>query len=113
MANPFQDFIASEFLEQTPQASYLSSPLGKQFMKRSTGVQDPAKKRFFQESFQDIYQDYLGKLGAQAREGQTPDTTFTDYLGTDPFTERFAGLTPSEKGIYTQNYNPRTRHIYY
>ena len=81
MANPFQDFIASEFLEQTPQASYLSSPLGKQFMKRSTGVQDPAKKRFFQESFQDIYQDYLGKLGAQAYiTNDTMETNIIIYI---------------------------------
>ena len=111
--NPFQSFVASEFLEQTPQAAYLSSPIGQQFMQRPTGIQDPSKRKFFQESFQNIYQDYLGKLGTQARAGEVPDTTFTDYLSTAPFTERYARLTPAERGIYTQNYNPRTRHIYY
>ena len=34
--NPFQNFVATEFLEQNPQAAYLSSPIGQQFMTRST-----------------------------------------------------------------------------
>ncbi len=111
--NPFQNFVATEFLEQNPQAAYLSSPIGQQFMTRSTGVEDPTRRRFFQESFQNIYQDYLGKLGSQARAGEVPETTFRDYLTTNPFTERFARLTPQQRGIYTQDYNPRTRMIFY
>ncbi len=111
--NPFQNYIASEFLETQPRATYLSSPFAEQWQTRSTGITDPSKRRFYQSSFQDIYNDYLAKLGTQARGGEVPSMRFRDYLADDPFTERFSRLTPMQKGIYSQDYNPRTRQIYY
>ena len=113
MANPFFDFVADEFLEQTPSAAYYSSPMAEGFMTRPTGVTDPSRKNYFQESFQDFYNEYLGQLGTQARGGEVPSMRFRDYLANDPFTERYSRLTPKQRGIYSQDYNPRTRQIYY
>ena len=114
MANPFRDYLPQEFLEQTPSAAYYSSPAASEFYTRPSGTTDPSKKKFYQESFQDIYSDYLGKLGTQARGGETPDLRFTDYLSqADPFTERYAKLSPYERGINTGYYAPKTRFIYY
>ena len=31
----------------------------------------------------------------------------------DPFTDKYSGLTPEQKGIYSQTYNPRTRTLFY
>ena len=114
MANPFRDYLPQEFLEQTPSAAYYSSPQASEFYTRPSGTVDPSKKKFYQESFQDIYSDYLGKLGTQARGGETPDLRFTDYLSqADPFTERYAKLSPYERGISPRTFAPSTRFIYY
>ena len=114
MANPFRDYLPQEFLEQTPSAAYYSVPSASEFYTRPSGTIDPSKKKFYQESFQEIYSDYLGKLGSMAREGETPDLKFTDYLSREnPFTERYARLSPYERGINTGYYAPKTRFIYY
>lgn len=136
MANAFESFITQgispsfgsmvgqEFLEQTPRAAYLGSPMGANFMRRpgQTDTQDPSRKRFYQQNFQTFYDDYLAKLGEQAygdmvpgvgRQYETPTMNFRDYLAQDPFTEKYSALTPEQRGIYTQNYSPRTRTLFY
>ena len=114
MANPFIDYLPQEFLEQTPSAAYYSSPQASEFYTRPSGTVDPSKKKFYQESFQDIYSDYLGKLGGIAREGEVPELRFTDFLSqANPFTERYSGLSPYERGINTRTFAPSTRFIYY
>lgn len=114
MNNPFRDYLPQEFLEQTPSAAYYSVPSASEFYTRPSGTIDPSKKKFYQESFQDIYSDYLGKLGTQAREGETPDLRFTDYLSqASPFTERYSALSPYERGMNTRTFAPSTRFIYY
>ena len=95
MTNPFRDYLPQEFLEQTPSAAYYSSPAASEFYTRPSGTVDPSKKKFYQESFQDIYSDYLGKLGGIAREGEVPELRFTDFLSqANTFTERYSGLSP-------------------
>ena len=138
MTNPFESFmqpnfqnmVGQEFLETTPQAAYSASPRGANFMRRpgQTSMQDPTRKRFYQNNFQTFYDDYLSKLGTQAygdvglpgqpgqpstREYGIPTMNFRDYLQQDPFTEKYAALTPQQKGIYSQDYNPRTRTLFY
>ena len=136
-SSAFQDFlspswqkeIGNTFLEQNPLATYLSSPTGEAFTRGGLIEQEsaaqggamrgqtPAKRRFYQQSFQDVYNDYLGQLGSQAREGEIPTSTFRDYLSTDPFTERYSRLTPDERRYYgsqgQSTFAPRTRQIYY
>ena len=114
MTNPFRDYLPQEFLEQTPSAAYYSSPAASEFYTRPSGTIDPSKKKFYQESFQDIYSDYLGKLGTIAREGEVPELRFTDYLSqANPFTERYSTLSPYERGINSRVFAPSTRFIYY
>ena len=98
----------SDFLEYQPQAAYYSSPTG-----RSFGQGSPNRRRHFQDSFQDYYNQYLGELGSRARQGEISPLKFADYLERDPFTERYSRLSPTQRGIYSQDYSPSTRFIYY
>ena len=152
--NPFADFLpfgydptniysnfGEQFLTDNPQIAYLSSPTAEAFTREgitgreSTEVggamrgRTPSKERFYQQSFQDIYQGYLGRLGEIARAGQMPSLAFTEYLrgdidtttgqpiqGTDPLSQRYSAMSPSERSYFggsTQAYAPRTRQIYY
>ena len=114
MTNPFTDYLPQEFLETTPSAAFYSSPTATDFYTRPSGTIDPSKKRFYQDSFQDIYNEYLGRLGTMAREGETPNLRFTDYLSqADPFTERYERLTPYQRGMSRRAFAPSTRFIYY
>ena len=125
----WQQEIGKPLLEQNPLATYLSSPTGEAFTREglieaepgtmggAMRGQTPAKRRFFQQSFQDVYNDYLAQLGGQARQGEIPTTTFREYLATDPFTERYSRLTPNERSYYgaqrQSTFAPRTRQIFY
>jgi len=114
IGNPFEDYLPQEFLETSPSAAYYSSPGAAEFYTRPSGQVDPTRKKFYQESFQDIYNEYLGKLGGMAREGEIPDLRFSDYLSSaDPFKERFERLTPYQRGQSTRAFAPSTRFIYY
>ena len=111
--NPFSDWTVGELDSPgAERAAYYSSFAGKGF-----GEGSPAKRRFFESSFDQIYSDYLGKLGQQIRgskEGiSTEPLKWTDYLRDDPFTERYSNLTPSERGEYLGRYSPSARRIYF
>lgn len=111
--NPFSDWTVGELDSPgAERAAYYSSFAGKGF-----GEGSPAKRRFFESSFDQIYSDYLGKLGQQIRgskEGiSTEPLKWTDYLRDDPFTERYSKLTPSERGEYLGRYSPSARRIYF
>ena len=138
--NIYSNF-GEQFLTDNPQIAYLSSPTAEAFTREgitgreSTEVggamrgRTPSKERFYQQSFQDIYQGYLGRLGEIARAGQMPSLAFTEYLrgdidpttgqpiqGTDPLSQRYSAMSPSERSYFggsTQAYAPRTRQIYY
>lgn len=68
------------------------------------------QKKFFQNNYQDIFNEYLGALGQQIRQGQSPNLKFTDYLSQTPFTERYSSLSPEQRGETQQGrFSPRTR----
>ena len=75
MAQPGQlplDF--SDFLEQQPRAlyqSYLNDP-----RTRMTS----SMRRYYQNQFQNIQQEYLGELARQMRQNKVPTMRFQDYL---------------------------------
>jgi len=100
--------LSRDFLESNPTAAYYSSPVGTTFGSKSSN-----RQKFFRDSFQDIYNQYLGQLGSKAREGEISSQRFTDYLEQDPFTERYSGISPTQKGVYSQRFSPSTRFIYY
>ena len=59
--NPFQDFLSGSgnwyqlLLSEMPLEQYYSSPAGMDF-----GGRSPRRQRYFDHSYQDIYQDYMG-----------------------------------------------------
>ena len=109
--NPFADWENSSYLdqdtEQSRRAAYFSSPFGKAFAGRS-----PSAQRYFESSFADIYNEYLGRLGEQVGRGETPEK-WTTYLQSDPFTARYSALPPSARGEYISSFAPSTRRLFY
>ena len=112
--NPFADYLdggsswGSLLLEQLPQAAYFSSPTGQSF-----GAGSPRQQRYFQQNYQDTFNQYMGALGQQLREGQSPNLSFQQFLEQDPWTSRYSQLPQAARGVNTGMYNPRTRHLYY
>ena len=70
----------------------------------------PRQRQYAGNNYQDIFNEYLGALGQQIRQGQTPNLKWTDYLSQTPFTQRFSALSPEMRGQGDmQRFNPRTR----
>ena len=111
MASPFL-----EFLETQPAAAYYSSPGGMAFMAGMSPAAYqaiPMDARAYENQFQNVYNDYLGALGTQIRGGVAPTLRFTDYLEQNPFTERYAALTPQQAGRSVSRFSPSMRQIYF
>ena len=112
--NPFSDYLdggstwGSLLLEQLPQAAYYSSPAGQTF-----GAQGSRQQRYFQQNYQDVYNQYMGALGQQMRQGQNPNLSFQQFLEQDPWTSRYSQLPQAARGVNTGVNNPRTRFLYY
>ena len=108
--NPFMDF-----LEYEPEAAYYSSPAGW----AGTGAfaqGTPNQKRYYQNQFQNVYNQYLGSLGGLLRQGVMPtatENTFANFLGNYDWTERYTAEPPQMRGEFSQQFNPRTRQIYF
>ena len=124
-ANPFQDFLEGQgnwyqaLLSEMPLEQYYSSPAGRGFTRTrpytmgptTTQRPVPRRQRFFDESYQDIYRDFLGNTGEALRAGGVPQT-WDQFLQTDPWTKRFTSLPQSARGRTGIAYNPRTRFLY-
>ena len=93
------------FLEEEPRAAY--------FGFQNLFGKTPARKNYYQNQFQRIYDEYLGTLGQQALGGQAPTTKFVDFMRAFPFTERYAQLPPSMRGEFPGRFNPLTRSIFF
>jgi hypothetical protein len=107
--NTFYDFNPGWWkgvLEEYEPGQYYSSPTGIGFGKRS-----PRRQRYFQNSYQDILQNYYGKAGTAMREGKAP-ISFMDYLETNPWTARYSSLPQASRGVTGMAANPRTRFLF-
>ena len=69
----------SDFLESQPQALYQS------FLTDPSARMPSSMKRYYQNQFSNIQNEYIGSLARQMREGQLPTRTFQDYLSKDVF----------------------------
>ena len=104
-AFPGTNFL--DFLEQEPRAAFFSDPGFLQQRQKS-----PRRKRFFENQFSNIHNQFLGALGAQIRGGETPTGRFTDFLGGFDFEREYAGMPPSLRGDFTMSLlNPKTRFL--
>ena len=87
MAEPnFLNF--SDFLETQPQALYQS------YLGDPKSNMTSSMKRYYQNEFSNIQNEYLGKLARDMREGSVPTYRFDDYLKSDVFTQP-RSTTPS------------------
>ena len=133
--NPFNQYTG-DMLEYKPELAYYSSPAAKTFAK------SPSRRQYFQRSFGDIYNQYLGKLGEESRlTGSAPTLRFQDFLDPtkqtrtlinkrlgladqsreflkdEPFTKRYTSMTPEMRGAFgserARTSAPSTRFIYF
>lgn len=93
MQNPWAGFLEAE-----PKTAYFS--YGDRFG-GPTGSQ--RQRNFFQNQFSEIYNQYLGRLGAQVRAGQVPTEQWNDYLGGFDFNNWYQNQTTAQERNPRQN----------
>lgn len=72
----------------------------------------PAQRRFFENEFSNIRDQFLGTLGSMALQEQEPTGSFSDYLGGINFNQRFAALPPALRGASMGRFAPQTRFLF-
>ena len=110
--NAFDDYY-STMLEAQPELAYMGAVSSTPFM----GT-DPMQRRaqdYYRGQFSDIYNQYLGQKAKEYTNKVDPSqmTSFTDYLGQFPFTQRYTSLTPAQRGVGTRQFSPSTRYIFF
>ena len=109
MATTFQSFSPdwwSQVLQEFEPAQYYSSYEGLGFAGGS-----PRRRRFFEDAYQGITQDYYQTAGTAMRQGLEP-TTFQEFLETNPWTARYGRLPQTARGMTGVMASPRTRFLY-
>lgn len=102
---PTQDpwfFSPDELLEDAPRETFFS--FQNQFGRA------PTQRRYFQDQFQDIYNQYLGTF-AQQIQGRTPRSTFSEFMGDFDFNQQFGQIPPSIRGATTSRFAPPARFL--
>jgi hypothetical protein len=102
----------SSLLETMPEAAYYSRP-------EMFGT-SPRQRRYFQNQFRDIHNQYLGQLGKQLRAGTMPSLRFSEFLDypnlfneqPDFLRRQYMSETPSARGATTQRFAPPTRFMF-
>ena len=121
----FDNYFQTQ-LEAEPQTAYMGI-VGQRFGDGGKGFMAGAQN-YFQDNFSNMYNKHLGQKGqelmtrskalstGQDMSKQPPLTSFMDYLQRDvanPFTERYASMTPRQRGTSTSKFAPSTRYILY
>ena len=94
--NPFSDILESE-----PRAGY--------FAYQNQVGSSPNQKKWFQNAFSQVQDQYLGQLGQQLGGNQLPTLRFADFLKNYDFQGQYNQLTPTQQGRQTSDFNPFTR----
>lgn len=97
---PFLDFY-TQLLNEQPELAYNAALYGQNLT--------PNQRRYGQNAYQDVWSEYLGRLGQQIQQGQAPTLQFTDFLPQQSFAQRYQQQTPQQRGDFSQRYAPRTR----
>ena len=90
-------------LAGSPEAAYFSF--------QNEFGQAPTQRRFFQGQFKNIFNEFLGGLGQQFRQGEIPTNTFSDFLGNYNFGQQFGQIAPSVRGATTSRFAPSARFL--
>ena len=96
---------AFDFLEEEPRLAY--------YGQQGRFGRSPNQRRYFQDAFQNIFNQYLGQLGQQIQGGGQPNLQFTDFIRDFDFNQSFANLDPGERGFFPSRIAPRTRFLFY
>jgi hypothetical protein len=92
------------FLEDQPRSAFFSA--AEPFSKA------PIRRRFFQNQFDTVFDQYLAALGAAARTGVASDQTFADFSGNFDFNRLFQQQPRFQRGVSSQFFNPKTRFLF-
>lgn len=92
-----------DFVEDNPEAGYFTF---------QNQWRTPNQRKYFQGQFNEIQNEYLGRLGQQIRGGGEGTLHFADFLSQMPWAERFQGLPPSQRGENASLFNPWTRFMF-
>ena len=109
MATPQSPFQLPSFLD--PQEMLSAMPEASYFSFQDQFGQAPTQRRFFQGQFQNIFNQFLGGLGQQIQQGESPTNTFSDFLGNYNFGQQFGQLPPSVRGATTSRFAPSSRFL--
>jgi len=98
--NPFWNFLNDQ-----PEAAYF----GYQNQQRS-----PNQKKWFQNQFSNVQNQYMGELGQQVMGGGTPTLDFTDFLSEwfapqGGAAQQWGSMAPGQRGQTPGQFAPRTR----
>ena len=118
MANAFENFY-TDMLQEQPQMAYQGA-VASQFPQFDLMSRPQKRQRdYWSDQYSNIYNQYLGQQGqglaalAQGRQPTTPMGTFSQYLENIPFTQRYASLTPQQRGQGTRSFAPSTRYLFF
>ncbi len=110
----------SEFLSGMPQAPLPSTYYAASMPK----LRQPVRK-YYSPRFGDIYDEYEAMTARPqqfldifnsyktAREKDSSVTPFESFLSVYPFEQRYAGVSPYERGQYQSRFAPPARFLYY
>ena len=96
--------LASLFLEKDPLAAYFSSIA--QYAGR------PPRRRFLAGQYDPTFHRFMGQVGQQARGGQFPTLSFSDFTRDMDFDRIFREQTRFQRGENEDRFNPRTRFLF-
>ena len=96
-------FQLPSFLD--PQEMLSAMPEASHFSFQDQFGQAPTQRRFFQGQFQNIFNQFLGGLGKQIRQGEAPTNTFEDFMGNYNFGQQ------SVRGATTSRFAPSARFL--
>ena len=88
--NPWSDFLESD--DTGRRAAYFSR--SGQFGGRGKSQR---QENFYENSFADIYNKYVGSLGLQVRQGQMPTGTWGDYTDNFDWDQNYRDTVPYEE----------------
>jgi len=103
--NPYLDLLEQD--EPGRRAAFFS------YGDRFGGPRGSGRQRSFsQNQFSDIYSQYLGRLGRQARAGVLPQGSFNDFVGGFDFDAWYRQQVPFEqRNLGFSDLAPRTRFL--
>ena len=77
------------------------------------GGYSPAQQQYWSSQYGNVRNQFLGEMGRQLKEGQTPSMSFSDYLEKYPWTQRYTSLGPSMRpGARQSRFAPAARYMY-